>query len=270
MRTVILRWTSVSVAAIWLVITTLLNTREAEDLLGISINGPWMIGIAVIIFAAVVLFNMAQMQLQINALTELKPHLVFVGIRDRANVTLTEYSGGQAGSSHVESISASSGASFTDAEFRNYPKNDATSIIRPHISISYYTEDGRRVERVLEGRITKTRQRSEDVLAGKPGIHLKPQDVRLEEIRVGETVFVDLLMRRPGQSVAHTWSDDDETMGRYDFQPGTAYVAGISFNADNMTETFWLAIDIPSDPKAPLDIRSTKKPDGRRKGDFRD
>lgn len=77
----------------------------------------------------------------------------------------------------------------------------------------------------------------------------------MNEVRVGQSLTVDLLIRVDGETTAHTWSNEGGSIGQRDFLPGT-YVAVIEIEGDNLHETVSqrVRLTVPEDPNVPLSL----------------
>jgi hypothetical protein len=141
-------------------------------------------------------------------------------------------------------------AYFIRAEFENRrrPSPPTTSLERPHVRIRYYQDqetDGIPFALVRDGRIAEAPER---VSLAYPENMKNASEVALNEIRVGRSMTVDLLVRVKGMSVARTWSDEGGNIGQTGFTPGT-YIAVVEIEGDNLTDTVVqrLRIILPDD-----------------------
>jgi len=145
---------------------------------------------------------------------------------------------------------------FARAEFANIGGDIPTQALeRPLLRAIFSDGDGTVRATVNEVRIAGTTERLD---ASNPDQTPRtPRDVRASEIRAGEHFIVDLLMRRKGDSIAHTWSNDDPVLGVEDFPPGT-YRVVIEFHGDNLPEGQYatLEIQIPDDPEDEIMVTS--------------
>lgn len=155
-------------------------------------------------------------------------------------------------------------AQFIRAEFENRAQEfPPTAVLdRPHVRIRYYrvTDSERElIAHVREGRIVESRERFDP---SNPSAGLKPaSDVAVEEIRVGGSMTIDLLVRPEGSSTARTWSDDGGNIGQEPFPPGV-YIAEIDINASNLGGTVHqnLCVVVPEDHLQAVTLEAVNTP----------
>ena len=161
-----------------------------------------------------------------------RPHLVYQGPASVEHPVLVN------GSHEI--------AHFARVEFRNVRVDHppTTKAEKPFVSIRYFDESGKMIAEVKEGRFSDTKE----LYDPNDTSPRTAAEIRPEEIRIGETAIVDLLMRRNGHSFAVTWSNERRVMGTEAFLPGR-YKAEVMLEADNLiaTQTELFQIVVPDE-----------------------
>ena len=205
----------------------------------------WALG-SFLLFLASVYWRILKQDSEISALkASPRPNPVFVCSSPATSIV----------SSIDRGVVQQKAAHFARAEFRNQrrPSPVTISLERPHVTIKYYDVARTLIAQVRDGRIAESRERYEPVFRG--GTALIASEARLNEIRVGETFTIDLLVRLDDQLPAHTWSSDSSTIGPESLQPGS-YKIEVEIEADNITETYResLIVTIPDEKAVEIPV----------------
>lgn len=172
---------------------------------------------------------------EVRLQTEMSPRPNIVFVRPRPAFGSMANSAGQKISAY-----------FVRAEFENrrVSSPSTTSLTKPHVRIRYFMEnapedDDRLFALVREGRIAESPERF-DPTRGAISI----AEAGMPEVRVGQSMTIDLIVRLDGEVSAHTWSN--EGFGQAAFHPGK-YTAVIEIEGDNVADTILsrLIINVP-------------------------
>lgn len=208
------------------------------DPIGIG-KWQWWALASFLIFVTAVYWQVIKLHLRIARLeASPRPNLVFVESSPayRPAMSVMRLPGSKPDPLGRPSVWQTRAAHFARAAFRNMRRESppTVSVDCPHVTISYYDQDGALVAAVKNGRIAEAKERFEMNAEGFQQV--TAAEARLDEIRVGEPFTIDLAVRFDGDAPAHSWSNDDPAVGKEEMPPG-GYRVKVEIDAENLADT---------------------------------
>lgn len=207
----------------------------------------WAIALAALLLALWVTFEWGFQEvseLRRRAALVPRPNLIF----ERARPAFTTLQGDNPQSPILK-------AYLLRAEFRNVRRVEppTCSLVKPHVRVSYYEgmePNGELFALVRDGHFSEGPQRYEPLNERREVRSIA--EVGLPEIRIGQSVAVDLLVRVDATNEVRTWSNEGASFGQRLFAAGR-YTAVVEIEGENLDRTvreqFW--IDVPDSTEAP-------------------